>query len=171
MLVVSDTTPIISLLKIEKLELLRDLYREVVIPKAVYDELTSNDAYAAERNAVDNADYITTKEVKNGEEVKKLQAMSGLQLGESEALVLANEIKADLLLVDEVPGRNMAREMQLDFTGTIGILVQAIRCKKLSGEEVEDCVDTLRQNGRHISKELYEILVQEASKSATSTRD
>lgn len=48
MIIISDTTPILSLLKVRKLELLEMLYHTVVVPEAVYNELTSNDNYSAE---------------------------------------------------------------------------------------------------------------------------
>ena len=55
MIVISDTTPIISLLKANHLELLEKLYGNVLIPEAVYQELTSNPAYEKEGNR--NMDY------------------------------------------------------------------------------------------------------------------
>ena len=48
MIVVSDTTPIISLIKINRLDLLEKLFQEVLIPDAVYRELTTNQSFSAE---------------------------------------------------------------------------------------------------------------------------
>ena len=159
MIVISDTTPIVSLLKIDKLELLRDLFEEVVVPEAVYDELTSNDVFAEEAKAIASCPYLLKKIVENKEAVSVLQLATGLHLGESEALVLANALHADLVLLDERPGREVAQNMDLDFTGTIGILSTAFRKGLLASDEVEGCIDALKQSGRHISEALYRQLI------------
>lgn len=58
MIVVSDTTPIISLIKANRLDLLEKLYGTVLIPKAVYDELLSNDSYFEERLQIQETSFL-----------------------------------------------------------------------------------------------------------------
>lgn len=65
MIVISDTTPIISLMKAGRLDLLRELYGKVLIPKAVYRELAENIAFAKEAEIIKEIDYLTEAEVEN----------------------------------------------------------------------------------------------------------
>ena len=58
MIVVSDTTPLISLMKIDRLSLVRDLFGEILIPRAVFEELTSDPRFPAESRQIADAGYI-----------------------------------------------------------------------------------------------------------------
>ena len=73
MIVVSDTTPIISLLKISRLDLLEKLFGEVLIPNAVYEELTADTRFIEEAKVVKNAPYIKSVPVLNPEAVRILR--------------------------------------------------------------------------------------------------
>jgi len=106
MIVVSDTTPIISLMKASRLDLLRELYGKVLIPKAVYRELTENAAFAKEAGIIKDINYLTVVSVENEKSVSVLRNVTGLDAGESEALIMYDEQKADLLLMDEHKGRS-----------------------------------------------------------------
>ena len=96
MIVISDTTPIISLLKANHLELLQKLYGNVLIPKAVYKELTENPAYSKEAKTVKSLDFLKMVPVENVKSVNVLRSVTGLDAGESEALIMYDEQKADL---------------------------------------------------------------------------
>ena len=85
MLVVSDTTPLISLLKINQIDLLRRLFGEVVIPYAVYEELTVDKRFEEEAECIKNKNFIIIKDVESQESVDILRKVSGLDKGESEA--------------------------------------------------------------------------------------
>lgn len=164
MIVISDTTPIISLLKINQLELLHHLFGEVQVPDAVYEELISNVKFQKEAEEILGADYIKKVAVEDKKSVTLLRRATGLDAGESEAIILSDEIKAELLLMDEVKGRQVAKQMGLNIMGTIGILMTAFDEKLLSSEDIEQCIDVLRSNGRHISDKLYEQLMEKIRK-------
>lgn len=123
MIVVSDTTPLITLLKVQHLDLLQTYFGEVQIPKAVFDELTCDERFIAEAEQIRNCQFIHVKELEDDKSVKLLCRATGLDLGESEAIVLTDEIKADLLLMDEAKGRDVAKQMGLKIMGTIGLLM------------------------------------------------
>jgi len=89
MIVVSDTTPIISLMKVGKLNLLKEMYGEVVIPFAVYDELTCNAAMAKEIITIEENQFLRVNEVDNHFAVNLLREQMNLGAGESEAIALA----------------------------------------------------------------------------------
>lgn len=164
MIVVSDTTPLISLMKVGNLELLHELFGEIQIPNAVYEELISNNRFLDEKYQIQKASFIQRVQVEDIKSVNLLRRSTGLDAGESEAIILSDMIRADLLLMDEVKGRKVAKQMGIHLMGTIGILMVAYEERKLTKEEILDCVDILKHNGRHISEKLYQQLLDKLSK-------
>lgn len=125
MIVISDTTPIISLLKAGQLELLQKLYNKVLMPQAVYRELIENPVYVNEAAIIKSTDFLLAAEVENMKSVSVLRAVTGLDEGESAALIMYDEQKADLLLMDEQKGRRVAKRLNVRHIGTAGILMLA----------------------------------------------
>ena len=154
MIVVSDTTPLISLLKINRLDLLEKLYGSVLIPKAVFSELTSNEIYHTEADIISQSNFIECREVSNFQALKILQVITTLDLGESEAIILAQELNADVLLMDETKGRKVAQQLNIPLSGALGILIDSFDAGLLTKVEVSECLDTLQQAGRRISGHL-----------------
>lgn len=159
MIVVSDTTPLISLLKIEHLDLLKKLFGNVLIPQSVYDELTADERFKMEAELLQQKDFIKVQSVKNAESVSVLRRATGLDQGESEAIVLTDETNADLLLMDEAKGRAVSSEMGFRIMGTIGILMAAYEEHELTSNEVKECVSGLQSAGRHIGQRHYQMLL------------
>lgn len=155
MIVVADTTPIISLIKSRQLDLLQKLFEVVYIPEAVYKELTENERYFDEACIIKECDYIKVKRVENKSAIEILRNLSGLDAGESEAIVLASAMNSDVLLMDEHKGRRIAIQMGITITGTIGILSQAFNENILTMEEVESCIMCLQKNHIRISESLF----------------
>ena len=71
---------------------------------------------------------------------------------------MADEKQSDVLLMDENKGRQIAKKMGIAITGIIGILMQAYDERLLSGEDVEKCIEFLKESGIRISERLYYIL-------------
>lgn len=159
MIVVSDTTPLISLLKINRINLLERLFGEVMIPQAVFNELTVDDRFLLEAEQIRQQNFIIVKPINNPESVSILKRVTGLDQGESEAIVMTDELKADLLLMDEAKGRNVSAQMGIKFMGTIGILMAAYDEQELTASEVKECVDGLQRAGRHIGQRHYQMLL------------
>ena len=159
MIVVSDTTPLISFLKIGHIDLLEKLFGRVLVPQAVYDELTVDMRFEEEVRQIEQSTFIEVRSVKNPESVSVLKRVTGLDKGESEAIVLADELKADVLLMDEVKGRTVSNEMGIKVMGTIGMLMAAYERKELTSKEARECIDTLQRVGRHISQKYYQMLL------------
>ena len=113
MIVVADTTPLISLMKMGKLRLVRQLFGEVQIPNAVYEELVSNSVFRSEAQQIQDSTFIKCVTVADEKSVSLLRRATGLDLGESEAIILSDTCCADLLLMDESKGRMVARQMGL----------------------------------------------------------
>ena len=98
--VVSNTTPIISLLKLNKLDLLKQLYSQIFIPLAVYNEIEAGKAKGFYKD-LSKFDWIKIVEVKDKPAIKYFL---DLDSGEAEAIVLATELNADLIVLDEKLG-------------------------------------------------------------------
>ncbi|MBQ6974998.1 MAG: hypothetical protein IJQ16_00390, partial [Selenomonadaceae bacterium] len=83
MIVIADTTPIITLIKLNRLELLEKLFGSVMIPSAVYDELTANPCFAEEAEIVRECNYLKVQNVIDRQSIKFLREIVGLDAGES----------------------------------------------------------------------------------------
>lgn len=160
MIVVSDTTPIISLLKIDQINLLESLFGEVIVPRAVYDELTVNTLFSNEAELIKNCSFIKIADITNREAVNLLRRVTCLDLGESEAIIYTDETNANLLLMDEVKGRVVAKQMGLNVTGTIGILLEAHDDNLIASEQITSAITIMKRTDRHISQNLYDLLLK-----------
>ena len=98
MLVVSYTTPIISLMKDNRLGILKELFNEIVIPEAVYSELTSNPDYPEEAATINESSFIKKVTLSDKKLLDVFQRVTGLDLGESEAILYSDENSADQVL-------------------------------------------------------------------------
>jgi uncharacterized protein len=116
LIVVSDTSPILNLAAVGKLDLLRDLYMEIVVPPAVQAELS--------KNGID-LDPLWTRVVAAQDQNDVAGLREQLDPGEAEAIVVAAELAAELLLVDEKRGRRIAIDRGLEVTGLLGVLAEA----------------------------------------------
>lgn len=160
MIVVADSTPIISLLKIKRLGILEKLFGEVLIPPAVFDELVRNPDFRDEAEEIRSCRFIRSCEPEGGlSGADLIRRIGGIDIGESEAIMLTKALSADLLIIDEVKGRRAALDAGVRITGTIGVLLVAFKKKLLTAGEIEECVSGLRNAGRHIGEKHFEKLL------------
>jgi len=119
--VVCNTSPILSLLKIRQLDLLRALYGQIIVPHAVWQEMEAGRKKAYYYDLT----LLPWIEIRSVEQPAVIAAFNTLDLGEAEVLVIAQEISADLVIIDETIGRAYAHRLGLTLTGTLGILLKA----------------------------------------------
>ena len=158
MIVVSDTTPLISLLKVNRLDLLERLFSTVHIPQGVFDELNAKQEFVREAEQIRSCAFIHIHEV-NAQAVKLLQRATHLDLGESEAIVLADTLGADLTILDDGNARRVAMLEGMNITGTVGVLGKAYTKGFLTADELRRCVEVLRTSKRYISESLLNRLL------------
>lgn len=158
MIVVSDTTPLISLIKINRLDLLEKLFKTVFIPQGVFDELTGNSNYVDEASKIMNCKFIEIKAA-NKQSVSLFQRTTGLDLGESEAIVLTDELHADLTMLDEKHAREIATRIGLPIMGTIGILNLSRQRGYLTIDDIRHYIKIFKETNRHIDEELFKRLL------------
>jgi uncharacterized protein len=125
MIVVCNTSPITNFAEIARLDLLHSIYGEVVIPKAVYDELTNVPNPVPGGVEVQTYDWISVQPVLDQSKVSVFR--QNIDFGEAEAIALALELRADRLLIDDAAGRAIALGEGLQITGILGILLIAKR--------------------------------------------
>jgi len=124
-IVISDTSVITNLAAIHHLKLLSQLYNQVTIPEAVYRELVDIEPPVPGTLEVQGAAWLEVRALVNRGVVEHLENDVRLDPGEAEAIALAIELNADLLLIDERRGRAAADRLGIKITGLLGILVEA----------------------------------------------
>lgn len=159
MIVVSNTSPITNLAAVGQLPILQQLYEKILIPEAVYIELTSGDGAQPGELEVRTLQWIENRSVTDQILVVALQME--LDPGEAAAIALAVELKANLLLLDERRGRAVASRLGLRFIGILGALIEA----KHQGciVAVKPILDDLvKKTGFWVSQQLYTRVLQTA---------
>lgn len=153
---VSNTTPIISLSSIGKIEILRDLFQTIIIPQAVYDEIKAKRGYGY--NSVDSS-FIKIQPIQDRK--NKLLLSNKLDLGEAETIVLAKEIQADNVIIDENIGYRVAIDYDLNVFRTLSILLKAKEEKIIT--EVKPLIEDMISKGRWYSKNVYYSFLEKAN--------
>lgn len=146
MLVASDTSPICNLAIICRLQLLRSQFGELWIPPAVkceLDRLRHGDALKEVQQAFQEG-WIKTKPLASDKVARLLRAT--LDPGEAEAIALALELQANLILLDERDGRSAAERAGLRVTGVLGVLLRAKKSGQI--ESIGWDLDALRTRAR-----------------------
>ena len=153
MIVVSDTTPLIGLAFIGRLELLRELFDEVYIPQAVFDEtVTFGHRESKAKDEVSNAHWIHVVEVKDRLAVNVL--LDEMDLGEVETIILASEMNADWVLMDEKKGRRKLAQLKIPKIGTLGILLKAKQLELIPAIKPE--IENLQKTSFSVSSLVIE---------------
>ncbi len=141
-IVIVDSSCLIGLSKIGKLEILHQIFGKIIIPDAVYHEVVVRGKGKAGAEEVKRADWIENKKVKNELAVRAFRTYLGF--GESEVIVLANEYKADFIILDDWKARQTAEELNLPIIGTIAIL------QKAAEKGIIENLVTVLENLRHV---------------------
>ncbi len=149
--VIVNSTPIIALSKAGKLDILKSMYGRIIIPQAVFDEVTAKDD-SVRAMLLGNNDWIEVRSITNIAE--KLAFRSRLHDGEVEVMILAREIEADLVVIDDYAARKTAEYIGLNLTGTVGVLIKARQNGYI--DRVMPIVQVMEQNGIYYSERLKE---------------
>lgn len=159
--VVSDASVLICLGAVRQFQLLRDFYQEIVIPNAVWQEvaIVAGTRKGAEETLRANREgWLKVQTPGNRALVATLQTT--LHTGEAEAIALASELGAALLLMDESDGRREAKALGLNVTGTLGVLMRAKRVGAVA--VLKPLLDTLiGQHNFRLARNLYEQALRE----------
>ena len=152
--VVSNTTPILSFIKLNRLDILKKIYEKILIPEAVFNEI--REGKSKYYTDISKESWIEILKVENRKILSQLEKK--LDKGEAEAIALSLELSADLLLIDEKLGRKIAEEKGIKITGTIGILIKA----KKQGiiKEVKPFIYELIEKGNYYKESFIKLILQ-----------
>jgi len=156
MLLIADTSPIISLLLIKQFELLEQLFPGFLIPQAVWEELNQHQeilVYQAELRSL--SPHVRT--------IACLFPISGIDRGETEAILLFQEVRADYLLIDDHKAREKAELFGIKCIGTLGVLYLAQQKRFIS--ELRPVFQELLKNNRYYAKKYLNAFLQKAGES------
>ncbi len=156
-IVISNSTPIIHLAKIGRLDLLQLFFGKIIVPQMVWKECTSPGEKRPEIESILDADWIQV--VKINDRIVTLLRHE-LDHGEAEAIALALERKATLLLLDDSDAREKARLYHLPITGTIGLLLRAYNEGLLVS--LGKTLDELESSGFRLHAKFKESILKEA---------
>lgn len=155
MIIVSDTSPICYLLLIDKIDVLYNLYKNIIIPQTVANELRASESPSVVKSWM--AKPPSWLEIRSVKYSKNIQP-ENLDPGEQEAILLAETVKADLIILDDKAARRIAVERGLKIIGLLGILKDASRAGLL---DLEITFEQLRNAGFWVAPSLLERLLAE----------
>ena len=155
--VIVNSTPIISLCLIGKLHFLKDLYGIIMIPEAVFKEISVKPDSVAKNELDKSLDWIEICSIKN--EMAKILYKSQLHDGEVEVMILGKETSADLLIIDDKNAKKHAKYLGFNVTGTLGVLIKA----KKSGhiQSVKSLIENLISENIYIDSKIIEYCLKE----------
>lgn len=160
LVVVVNTTPLIALSLADRLHLLQDLYETVLVPPAVHEEAMRGGARGIGVAELRAAEWLRIVPLRNPE---RADLLSDLDRGEAEVLALAQEIKADLALIDERLARRHAKRLGIPLSGTLGVLLRAKKQGLIP--QIEPLVEQIRRGGIRLSEAVVEEALRLANES------
>lgn len=156
--VIVNSTPLIVLCNANLLFILKELYGNITIPQAVFDEVTAKPDSAC-LQIKENLDWIFVEKIKDVADRKMYKAK--LHAGEVDVMILAQESpQADLVIIDDNAAKKTAKYLGLTVTGTLGVLLKA----KKSGIifSVKDAINKLQANGFYIDSKIVKLVLNQA---------
>ncbi len=156
---VSNSSPLIYLSALGDLDLLPALFRSILIPEAVFQEVVVLGQNQRGQREVESAigDWLEVRPVKNREGIRMLTGR--VHLGEAEAIVLANDSGLPVLL-DHRRASHAARLIQIQVIRTIGVYLEAKRCALIHA--VRPKLDHLRKEGFRLQEPDYRAVLDAA---------
>jgi predicted nucleic acid-binding protein len=152
--VVADTSPLRYLVRIEEIDLLPKLYGQIIVPEEVLGELVCEDGLVVVRSWAEKLpSWVKVQSPSKPLELK----LSNLHRGESQAIALAEELEAALLLMDDRVGVQVALRRGLAVTGTLGVLVEASQAGLL---RIETALLKLQKTNFRATPGLYERAIE-----------
>ena len=149
-MIVSDSTTLIILFDLQKIDLLSNLFKKVYIPSAVFKEISYQS----------NIDLPSFMEVLHVEDTELLHSLTNiLDIGESEAITLAKEKKLPLI-IDEKKGRKIAQNMDIKIIGLLGIIYLNIKKEFISKKEAFSFLHVAIENGYRINQKLIDDMME-----------
>ena len=158
MIVASDSGPLISLAKIGKFSILKQLFQKIIIAEGVYTEVVMEGRGRPGEKEIKEAlgKWIEKVNVSNRLAIEVL--LPELKRGEAESIVLARELKADLLILDDKYARDVAEASGIKIKGTVGILLTAEEIGII--KNLKEVMDSLIEKGFYLKEDVYKRILK-----------
>lgn len=153
MILIADSSALVALAIVDKLEILDKLFGQVLIPLAVYDEITIENREESKKLLNYSKDRV--KDISS-----KINFNITLGKGESESIILYKEENADFLLCDDKKAKKFAQSFGMNVVGSLGILLKA-KDKRLIGE-IRPLITILKSSKVFIDDKIYHIVLEMA---------
>jgi predicted nucleic acid-binding protein len=139
MIIVSDTSPLCYLILIDCIEVLPKLYGQIIIPQIVYQELIASGTPEIVKNWCKNIpEWLIIQTIDNHSDLELEQ----LDPGEKSAIMLAEQVQANLIILDEKFARRIAKNRGLNVIGLLGILYDACLAKLIEPTKFKELQET-----------------------------
>ena len=145
-MIVSDSSTLIILFDLDKIELLQNISNKVYIPQTVYNEINY-------KYIVNLPNYFEIIKITQNDELYQLKML--LDDGESEAILLARQMKLPLI-IDEKKGRKIAKNLSLDILGLLGVVYLNIKKDFITIDDARGFIQKAKSNNYRISSKLIE---------------
>jgi predicted nucleic acid-binding protein len=157
-----NATPLIALAVVDQLELLPQVFGDIIVPTAVYDEVIGQGLERPGAQIIAQANWLQVMSPKTTYTIEPL--LLGLDQGEIDVLLLARELQPDWVIIDERQARRVARAMGMPVKGTVGVLLTVGLAGLRSKEELLTVLADMIKYGIRIKPQLQAWLKKELSK-------
>ncbi|MCM1494481.1 MAG: DUF3368 domain-containing protein [Bacteroides sp.] len=155
--VIVNTTPLIALCHVGQLDLLKKIYGEILIPQAVYRELSEKKESICKKQVDNSLDWIHVEKIEN--QLAKSMFKTQLHDGEVEVMILAKEKHADIIIMDDANAKKHAKYLKLPVTGTLGVLIKARKQGYIS--ELKPVIQEMIDKNIYISENLMRFCLEQ----------
>lgn len=149
MIVVVDSSSIIGLARVGKINILKEMFGKILISQDVFKEVVITGKGRPGSEEIEGATWIEKKRINDVRAVKRIVVQERLSYGEAATIVLSKELKADLTILDEKKARGIAQVAGINVMGTAGMLEEA--SKRGIIDELREVLDELRKDGFRLS--------------------
>ena len=161
MRVIADASILIHLSAIGRFYLLKELFQEITIPEGVYTEVVVEGwglSGSLETSEAIKNKFITINQAMDKEKVKEISHQYKISISNAEVIQLAKEMNAHIVLADEEEVREAAEIAGFKVRGCLGILMEAVKSKILSSQQVIQDVDNLVNSGYRVRSDIIRIV-------------
>ena len=158
MILALDSSPLITLARIDRLSLLQTLAQELFVPEAVFEEVMTLGRERPDTTMILQAAWLIRKPVRDRVIVSRLRGRLGR--GEAEAIALAKENPETLVVLDDATARRMAKEEGVHVVGTVGLIILA----KGKGivPTIQPILSDMKDNGFYLDDALVQLALRAA---------
>lgn len=163
-MIISNSTPLIYLAKLNKLNLVLKIYKKILIPEEVYSEVVIEGKRLNKKEVILIEDLINQKliEVKKVNELKK--ELNTLHLGELKAINLCLQINIKDILIDDKEAYELCKMLKLNPIRTTAFLLNCVKDKLISKEEFKEFLLKISQEGYFLTAEVFQYLLDSVNK-------